>query len=87
MSNRNFQWLPTLIIVWNSIDIAVHVAVDMVEPLRVSGNIIGIAAAIIVWMGLANKYAPHILSGAAVLTIILNTICDTSTGCNNHSST
>ncbi len=74
MSSRNFQWLPTLIIVWNFIDIAVHVAADLAEPLRVSGNIIGIAAAIIVWMGLADKYAPQILGGAAVLTVILNTI-------------
>ena len=72
--NKKLQWLPTLLILWNLIDIAVHIAVDMVEPLRVSGNIIGIAAAVIVLLGLAKPFAPHILGGAAAVVIILNVL-------------
>ncbi len=71
---RNIQWLPALIIVWNIFDIAVHVAVDMVEPLRVSGNMAGIVAALIVLLGYAKFYAPHILSGAAILIVVLNAV-------------
>jgi hypothetical protein len=73
-NKQKIQWLPTLIILWNLIDIAVHIAVDMVEPLRVSGNIVGIAAALVVWFGLAKPFAPHILGGAAVVVVVLNAI-------------
>lgn len=29
---RQFPWLATLLILWNIIDIAVHVAIDLPEP-------------------------------------------------------
>lgn len=69
-----FQWLPALIILWNLIDIGVHVALNMAEPFRIAGNIVGIAAALIVWFGLAKPYAPHILVGAAAVVVVLNVI-------------
>ncbi|MEM7538976.1 MAG: phospholipase [Chloroflexota bacterium] len=78
--DRKLQWLPTLIIVWNIIDIAVHVAVDMVEPLRVSGNIVGIVAALIVLLGVAKSYAPHLLGFSAIVVVILNTIFASDNG-------
>ena len=68
------QWLPTLLIVWNLIDIVVHVALNMAEPLRITGNIVGIVVAVIVMLRLAEPYAPYILGGAAVVVIVLNTI-------------
>lgn len=34
--NKRFQWLPTLIILWNVIDIAVHVGLNMAEPWRIA---------------------------------------------------
>lgn len=71
---QRFQWLPILIILWNIFDIAVHIAVDMVEPLRVSGNIVGIVAALIVWLRLTKPYTPHILGGAAIVVVVLNVI-------------
>jgi hypothetical protein len=78
MTNRNIvqriQWLPTLIILWNIIDIMVHVALGMAEPLRIAGNIVGIVAALIVWFGLAKPYAPHILGGAAAVVVVLSVI-------------
>jgi hypothetical protein len=46
----------------------------MAEPLRVTGNIVGIAAAAIVLLGLAKPYAPHILVGSAVVVVLLNAI-------------
>jgi hypothetical protein len=71
---KKIQWLPTLFILWNMIDIAVHVALNMAEPLRIAGNVVGIAAALIVWFGLAKPYAPHILGGAAILVVVFNVI-------------
>jgi hypothetical protein len=71
---RGFQWLPTLLILWNVIDLVLHVAIGLAEPLRIAGNIVGIAAALIVLLGLAMPYAPHILGGAAIGAVILNTI-------------
>jgi hypothetical protein len=40
--------------------------------LRVAGNIVGIAAALIVLLANAKAYAPQILAGAAILVVILN---------------
>jgi hypothetical protein len=71
---RKIQWLPALIVLWNILDIVVHVALGMPEPLRIAGNIVGIAAALVVWFGLAKPFAPHILVGAAAVVVILNVI-------------
>jgi hypothetical protein len=72
--NKRFQWLPALLIIWNLIDLVLHVAIDMAEPLRITGNIVGIAAALIVLLGFAKSYAPHILGGAAVTVVALNAL-------------
>lgn len=73
-TDAKFQWLPTLLIVWNIFDIAVHVVTDLVEPWRITGNIVGLIAGLIVLLGVAKPYAWQILSGAAVTTIALNMI-------------
>ena len=73
-TNRQFPWYATLLIVWNIIDIAVHVVINLVEPWRVAGNIVGIIAALIVLFGIARPYAPHVLGGAAVLVVVVNVI-------------
>ena len=54
------------------IDIAVHIRADMVEPLRIAGNILGPAAAVIVLLGVGKAYAPHILGLAAIGVVALN---------------
>jgi hypothetical protein len=72
--NRKIKWLPTLLIVWNLIDIIVHVGLNMAEPWRIAGNIVGIAAVLIVVLGFAKPYGPYILGGAAIGIIILNTV-------------
>jgi hypothetical protein len=72
--NQKFQWLPTLLIAWNTIDLVLHVAVDMAEPLRITGNVVAIVAALIVLLANVKSYAPYILGGAAVVVVILNSI-------------
>ncbi|NJO06965.1 MAG: hypothetical protein HC876_16405 [Chloroflexaceae bacterium] len=67
-TNRKIQWLPILLIAWNLLDIAVHEG----EPLRITGNIVGIAAALIVLFGVVRAYAPYILGLAAVIVVGLN---------------
>ncbi|NJL56188.1 hypothetical protein HC928_14155 [bacterium] len=71
-TNRKIQWLPILLIAWNLLDIAVHIAVHEGEPLRITGNIVGIAAALIVLFGVVRAYAPYILGLAAVIVVGLN---------------
>ncbi len=72
--NKKFQWLPTLLIVWNLIDIIVHVGLNLAEPWRITGNIVGIAAALIMWFGFAKSYAVHVLGGAAIVVVVVNVI-------------
>lgn len=71
---QKIQWFPTLLILWNILDIVVHVALDMAEPWRIAGNIVGIAATLIVLLGVAKPYAWQILSGTAVAVVVLNVI-------------
>jgi hypothetical protein len=73
-NKKRFQWLPALLILWNAIDLVLHVAIGMAEPLRISGNLVGIAAALIVWFGFAKPYAPHILGGAAVVVLAVSVV-------------
>ncbi|MFW5709559.1 MAG: phospholipase [Chloroflexota bacterium] len=71
-TNRNVPWLAILLIVWNLFDIGVHVALDLVEPLRIAGNIAGLVAAAVELLGLARAFAPHVLGLATVLVIGFN---------------
>ncbi len=71
---RKIQWFPILIILWNIIDIIVHVGLNMAEPWRIAGNIVGIVATLIVLAGVAKPYAWQLLSGTAVAVVVLNVI-------------
>jgi len=73
-SSRKIQWIPTLLIAWNILDIAVHIAVDMVEPLRIAGNIVGIVVAVIVLLGMMKSLAPQILGLAVIIVVVLNVL-------------
>ncbi len=72
--NRTIQWLPTLIMLWNIIDIIVHVGLNMAETWRIAGNVVGIAAVLVVWFGLAKPFSPHIPGEAAIVVVVLNMI-------------
>jgi len=73
-TGRKIQWLPILLIVWNLLDMGVHIVVDMVEPLRIAGNIVGLIAAVVVLLGLVKVYQPYILGLTAIVVIVLNTL-------------
>jgi hypothetical protein len=64
--------LPILLIAWNLFDIGIHVGIDLVEPLRIAGNIAGLIAAAIVLLGLARAHVPHVLGLGAVLVVVFN---------------
>lgn len=70
----NIPWLPILLVLWNTLDIVVHIAVNMVEPLRIAGNIVGLVAAMIVMLGLVKPYQPVLLGMATATIIILNAV-------------
>jgi hypothetical protein len=46
----------------------------MAEPWRIAGNIVGIAATLIVLFGVAKSYEWQTMSGAAVAVVVLNMI-------------
>lgn len=71
-TSHNLPWLAILLIIWNTFDIALHVYVELVEPLRVAGNVAAIVAAGIVLLGFARHYASHILALTAVFFIGFN---------------
>jgi hypothetical protein len=71
---KKFQWLPILLIAWNTIDLVLHVAIDMAEPLRITGNVVAIVAALIILLANVKSYAPHILGGAAVVVLAVNVV-------------
>lgn len=66
--------LSILLIVWNIVDIILHVVVGIVEPLRVTGNTLGIAVGIIVLVNIAKRYFQPLLITSALLVLILNGI-------------
>ncbi len=72
-SVRKIPWLPILLLAWNILDAAVHIAGDRAEPLRIAGNIVAIAAAVIVLLGFAQAMSPRILSLSAIAILALNT--------------
>ena len=78
--DNKIQWLPILLIAWNVFDIALHVAIDRVEPLRITGNIVGIAAALIVLLRFAKPYAPYVLGLAAAAVVVLNALFASENG-------
>ena len=71
-TDRKIQWLPTLLIAWIIFDAGFHIPIYFVGPVRIAGNIVGVVTAIIVLLGLAKSYAPHLLGLDAAVIVILN---------------
>ena len=61
-------------------DIGLHVAVDMVEPLRITGNIVGIVATLIILLGIARSYALYILGFTGIAIVAVNTLFSSENG-------
>lgn len=60
------------LIVWNLFDIAIHVAVEQVEILRVTGNAVLIIAAAAILLRRGGSHPAHPLVLALVVFVVLN---------------
>lgn len=73
-TERKFQWLPTLIALVQVFDIVIHVASDMIEPIRITSNLF-----IFVWLGIVvsgrlNHIPWRVASGFVGVYLLLNAV-------------
>ena len=66
--------IPAVLVGWNMIDALLHVAIDMAEPLRITGNIIAIVVAVAILLGAPKKLSFILLLAAFISTVALNTV-------------
>ena len=66
--------IPAVLVGWNMIDALLHVAIDMAEPLRITGNIIAIVVAVAILLGAPKKLSFILLLTAFTSTVALNTV-------------
>ena len=65
--------IPAVLIGWNMFDALLHIAIDMAEPLRITGNAIAILLTIAVLFGAPKKLSFTLLLFAFISTVALNT--------------
>ncbi len=73
-TTKQRNWLPILLIGWNVFDVVLHLRLRIIEPLRLTGNAVGIGVAVLIMAGFGRKYAPHLLALSAVTVLVLSTI-------------
>ena len=66
--------IPAVLVGWNMFDALLHVAIDMAEPLRITGNIIAIVVAVAILLGAPKKLSFILLLAAFISTVALNTV-------------
>ena len=66
--------IPAVLVGWNMFDALLHVAIDMAEPLRITGNIIAIVVAVAILLGAPKKLSFSLLLAAFISTVALNTV-------------
>mgnify|MGYP005714998291 CR=1 FL=1 len=66
--------IPAVLIGWNIFDALLHVAIDMAEPLRITGNIIAILVAVAILIGAPKKLSFSLLLAAFISIVALNTV-------------
>ena len=66
--------IPAVLVGWNMFDALLHVAIDMAEPLRITGNIIAIVVAVAILLGAPKKLSFILLLTAFISTVALNTV-------------
>ncbi len=70
---NNRKQLAIALIAWSVIDIVLHVAVDEVEPLRITGNIVAVVAgAVIGWTGISDALKATVAVVAVLAVLGLN---------------
>ena len=66
--------IPAILVGWNTFDALLHIAIDMAEPLRITGNIIAIFVAVAILLGAPKKLSFTLLLVAFISTVALNTV-------------
>ena len=66
--------IPAVLVGWNTFDALLHIAIDMAEPLRITGNTIAILVAITILLGAPKKLSFPLLLVAFISTVALNTV-------------
>ena len=66
--------IPVVLVGWNMFDAILHIAIDMAEPLRITGNIIAVLVAITILLGAPKKLSFPLLLVAFISTVALNTV-------------
>ena len=66
--------IPAVLVGWNIFDALLHVAIDMAEPLRITGNIIAIFVAVAILIGAPKKLSSSLLLAAFISIVALNTV-------------
>ena len=66
--------IPVVLVGWNMFDALLHIAIDMAEPLRITGNIIAILVAVAILLGASKKLSFSLLLAAFISTVALNTV-------------
>ena len=66
--------IPAVLVGWTMFDALLHVAIDMAEPLRITGNIIAIVVAVAILLGAPKKLSFSLLLAAFISTVALNTV-------------
>ena len=66
--------IPAVLVGWNMFDALLHIAIDMAEPLRITGNIIAVLVAVAILQGAPKKLSFTLLLIAFISTVALNTV-------------
>ena len=66
--------IPAVLVGWNAFDALLHIAIDMAEPLRITGNVIAILVAVAILLGAPKKLSFSLLLAAFISTFALNTV-------------
>ena len=66
--------IPAVLVGWNMFDALLHVAIDMAEPLRITGNVIAVLVAVAILLGAPKKLSFSLLLAAFISTVALNTV-------------
>ena len=66
--------IPAVLVGWNTFDALLHIAIDMAEPLRITGNVIAILVAVAILLGAPKKLSFSLLLVSFISTVALNTV-------------
>ena len=66
--------IPAVLVGWNMFDALLHIAIDMAEPLRITGNIVAVLVAVAILQGAPKKLSFTLLLIAFISTVALNTV-------------